>query len=50
VPFESRERFARARFAVDKFDFTRWLSGDRIKAIKSRQREYFRWMGEAGYY
>ena len=50
VPFESKERFARARFAVDKFDFTRWLSRDRIKAIKSRQREYFRWMGEAGYY
>lgn len=50
VPFESKERFTRARFAVDKFDFSRWFTAEEIRAMKAQQRDYFRWMGEVGYY
>ena len=50
VPFGSKERFTRAKFAVDKFDFTRWFTEAEIKTMKAQQRDYFRWMGEVGYF
>lgn len=49
VPFGSKERFSRAKFAVDKFDFRKWFSDDEIKALKAQQGEYTRYMGETGY-
>lgn len=50
VPYAQKERFIRARFSVDKFDFHRWLSDEKIKKIKAQQSEYFHWLGESGYY
>ncbi len=50
VPFGAKERFTRARFAVEKFDFTKWFTKEEIKAMKAQQGEYFRWMGESGYF
>jgi 4-hydroxy-3-polyprenylbenzoate decarboxylase len=50
VPFDAKARFTRARFAVDKVDFTRWFTTEEIEAMRAQQGEYFRWMGEAGYY
>ena len=50
VPFRAKERFTRARFPVEKFDYTSWFSEEKIKAMKAQQREYFHWMGEVGYF
>ena len=50
VPFRSKGRYTRARFPVEKFDYTKWFSEDKIQAMKAQQREYFHWMGESGYF
>ena len=50
VPFGTKERFTRAKFAVDKFDFRKWFTEDEIKEMRAQQRDYFRWMGEVGYH
>lgn len=50
VPFDSKERFTRAKFAVDKVDFTKWFTAEEISTMRAQQRDYFRWMGETGYF
>lgn len=50
VAFRNKETFTRARFPVEKFDYTRWFSPEKIAEMKAQQREYFHWMGEVGYF
>ena len=48
VPLAAREHFRRARYPVEKFDFTRWFSEREIREMKAGQSEYLRFMGDSG--
>ena len=49
VPINAREHFTRARYPVDKMDFTRWFTVEEIKEMKAMQSEYLRFMGDTGF-
>jgi len=49
VPLNSKQHFERGRYAVDKVDFTKWLTPEEITKIKANQHEYYRWLGKTGY-
>ena len=48
VPMNARPQFERARYPVEKFDFTRWFSEQEINEMKGQQSEYLRFMGDSG--
>ncbi len=50
VPFSEKARFTRAKFAVDKLDFKKWFTEKGIGEMKSQQSDYFKWLGEVGYF
>ena len=50
VNLASKDQFIRARASVDKVDFKKWFTDDEIKSMKAQQRDYYRWLGEVGYY
>ena len=49
VPLAAKEHFTRARYAVDKFDFTKWFSDDEIAEMRAGQSEYLRFLGKTGF-
>jgi 4-hydroxy-3-polyprenylbenzoate decarboxylase len=50
VHFGAKEQFTRARAAVDKVDFGKWFTADEIRSMRAGQCDYYRWLGELGYY
>jgi 3-polyprenyl-4-hydroxybenzoate decarboxylase len=48
IPFAARDDFIRARYAVDKVDFSKWFSKEEMREMRARQSEYIRFLGETG--
>jgi len=49
VPLSAKEHFQRAHYSVDSVDLKNWFSEEEMVEMKSRQSEYVRFLGEAGY-
>ena len=48
VPLAAREHFARARYPVDRIDFSRWFTEDEMAEMRAMQSEYLGFMGRTG--
>jgi gallate decarboxylase subunit C len=48
IPFAAKNDFQRARYAVDKVDFTKWFSKEEMQEMRAHQSEYIRFLGETG--
>jgi 4-hydroxy-3-polyprenylbenzoate decarboxylase len=48
VPLAAKEHFQRARYAVDKVDFSKWFTEKEIQEMRAQQGEYIRFLGETG--
>ena len=48
VPLAAKEHFTRARYPVDKVDFSKWFSEGEIAEMQGMQSEYLRFMGRTG--
>lgn len=49
VPLGAKEHFKRARYPVEKFDFSKWFTEAEIRAMRAGQSDYLRFMGRTGY-
>jgi 4-hydroxy-3-polyprenylbenzoate decarboxylase len=49
VPIDQKEHFQRARYPVDKMDFSKWFSAAEMADLRSRQESYFRYLGLTGF-
>jgi 4-hydroxy-3-polyprenylbenzoate decarboxylase len=48
IPFYAKDDFHRAKYAVDKMDFSRWFTKEEIRQMRAQQSEYIRFLGETG--
>ncbi len=48
VPFQAKGDFQRARYAVDKVDFSKWFTKEEMRKMRAQQSEYIRFLGETG--
>jgi hypothetical protein len=48
IPFAAKNDFQRARYAVDKVDFSKWFTKKEIEEMRAQQSEYIRFLGETG--
>lgn len=48
IPFSAKDHFIRARYAVDKVDFSKWFTKEEMAAMRAQQSEHFRYLGETG--
>jgi UbiD family decarboxylase len=48
IPFAAKNDFQRARYAVDKVDFSKWFTKTEIEEMRAQQSEYIRFLGETG--
>ena len=48
IPFAAKNDFVRARYAVDKVDFSKWFTTEEMRQMRAQQSEYFRFLGETG--
>jgi len=49
VPLEQKDQFQRARYPVEKMDFSRWFSAEDMKAMRAAQDPYYRFLADTGY-
>lgn len=49
VPIDQKGHFLRARYPVEKMDFSKWFSPAEMKDLRSRQESYFRYLGLTGF-
>jgi 4-hydroxy-3-polyprenylbenzoate decarboxylase len=48
VPFNSKTKFPRTRYPVDRVDLTRWFSPEEIAAVQAQQCEHARFLAQIG--
>ena len=48
VPFNSKTKFPRTRYPVDRVDLTKWFSPEEIAAVQAQQCEHARFLAQIG--
>ncbi len=49
VPLFAKADYTRARYPVEKFDYSKWFSEREIKEMQAMQSDYFHFLGDKGY-
>ena len=49
ISYGARKHFVRARYPVDKIDFSKWFLQGELDQVRARQGEFFRFLADTGY-